>query len=110
MKTTSDPARWEIMKRCRCQRASHPGGGNAIEEQQVAAQKYPKTLQSRTGDKTICLPCSARARQSTDLAKRIRTRTIDRWYPIERLVATRKHVIRCPPCHALVWQVPDEGG
>src|SRR5947207_8820412 len=59
MKTTSDPARWEIMKRYRCQCGSLPGGGNAIEEQQVAAQKYPKALQSRTGDKTICLPYSA---------------------------------------------------
>jgi len=36
-----------------------PGGENAVEERHVAVQKYPKALQSRTGDKTICLPNSA---------------------------------------------------
>jgi hypothetical protein len=36
-----------------------PGGENAVEEREVAAQKYPRALQSRTDDKTICLPSSA---------------------------------------------------
>src|SRR5207244_4484970 len=69
MKTTSDPARWEIMKRYRCPCGSHSGGGNAIEEQQVAAQKYPKARQSRTGDKTICLPYSATELPRRDLER-----------------------------------------
>src|SRR5437764_786905 len=55
----ADSARREITKRYRCQCGSHPGGENAIEERQVGAQKYPRALQSRTGDKTICLPYSA---------------------------------------------------
>src|SRR5438046_1507259 len=70
MKTTSDPARWEIMKRYRCQCGSHPGGGNAIEEQQVAAQKYPKALQSRTGDKTICVRSPIHLQHEIDSAAR----------------------------------------
>jgi hypothetical protein len=37
-----------------------PGGENAVEERHVAAQKYLRALQSRTGDKTICLPDSAK--------------------------------------------------
>jgi hypothetical protein len=37
-----------------------PGGENAVEERHVGAQKYPRAPQSRTGDKTICLPDSAK--------------------------------------------------
>jgi len=37
-----------------------PGGENAVEERHVGAQKYPRALQSCTGDKTICLPDSAK--------------------------------------------------
>jgi hypothetical protein len=36
-----------------------PGGENAVEEHHVAAQKYLRALQTRTADKTICLPDSA---------------------------------------------------
>jgi len=32
---------------------------SVVEERHVAAQKYPKALQSRTADKMICLPNSA---------------------------------------------------